>query len=253
MASYQRRDELYTFLRGTDDKRNRDTVGGEVAVALSRSFSIYGSGSYLRQLAPERPEFKYDEQRFSGGIRFKGQSRVAIFAEVGQQEVDFFSTAGVEEYRVVFRGGIDTTFGDVTSLSLSGGRDAFGEPEMQAILSHAPDHGAISLMVRRSTEKSFSRATAGRTFQATLVAVNLAKDLGRRLRADVQSSFFRIQSGAGDLSQDDKTYVVTASLDYTVRRWLQFGASYRYATRVADLPENEFDSNRAGLSVVFVY
>lgn len=253
LAGYQRRDEKYSYLGDSADQRDLDRVNGEVAMAIDRRWSVYGTGMLVRQRAVVRPEFEFDEQRFAGGLRFRGASRFSIFAEVGQQEIDFLDTAGIEEDGMVFRGGLNGNLSDVTALTVSVGRDAFREPEMQAVFSHTPPGGAITLLARRSTEKSFSRATAGRTFQATLFGGSAEKDLGQRLHATLTGTYFRIESDTTARQQDDKTLVVSASLEYLLRHWLRFGASYRHATRSADVAENEFESNRAGISVVFVY
>ncbi len=243
------------FQFGTDeppDDRESEVYSAAVEIPLSLEWVGYLAADGEDQASDLQAARNFDQQRYVAGLRWEHE-RIVLYAEAGSGEADFDDGPGVEFDETVWVIGSEIDVSDETRLEASFGRNLYGETTYELVLQRAASAGSgLRLMVRKSTENSFAPETVGRIFDATVVGVRWDQPLGDQLRLAAEARYFALESADGDLSQEDDTTLGRLELNWVAGpEWLRLGGYAQISERSSNLPQNEFDNTRVGVTVTF--
>ncbi len=255
-GSFATTDEHFIFGSPSSpaDDRDTDVFSATVELPLILRWVGYVGIDGNDQASAQQAPRNFDEQQAIVGLRWERSERVAWFLEAGKGEADFEDAAGVEFSNAVWVLGAEINVSDDTRFEASFGRDLYDQTIYELLFDRRrTPANDWRILVRKSTQNSFTSETLGRFFEASIFALRWRRELGDRLSLAGELRYFNLLADQGELMQDDTTSLGRVDLDYTVRPgWLRLGGFAQFSSRESNNPANEFDNTRIGFAVKLV-
>ncbi|MCI5144061.1 MAG: hypothetical protein D3923_00720 [Candidatus Electrothrix sp. AR3] len=234
------------------DKRvyDTDTVEGRVTVPVSTSWEAYITGFFETLDSEQAKERNRDDRRSVLGLQWSGAYRFSLWLEGGYEQIDYEASEKEDFAEPMGEIGGKITFTPRSSMSLSLGKNGYGNLKYAGLLSHNYDDKLnIQLSVNKDTNTSFSTTLDEDIYERTKFQLALRTTFMNRFLANFIGSYQVLDYG--EFSEPVKTWLGKMSVDYPIQGWIKVGGHYQYSFRKSDHTETEYDNNRIGLFVTF--
>jgi len=224
-----------------------DSVNGRLTVPVAKEWKSYLDAEFSTIESDEVAIRNNDNIQGVLGFRWEGPSRFACWVEGGFGEIDY-ENEGLEDFsEAIGETGVEVALTAWSFLQASVGRNSYGELKYEGIFRHNfSDKLELNLGASQDTLRSYSLTSTENSYNISTFRLGLKSTFWERIEAGLTASYQK-----QDKTDSVETMIGKVTLDYPIQDWVKAGAHYQYATRTADIAEEEYDDNRIGLFVTF--